>query len=93
MAGGWGCRDEGFMDFRAQLIGQGQDVFEKALSDPESLVDIVDFGQEIQWEDLLYIAMHAYELSTHKDMETMLSTRRFKPWPELKGTSAKDEEE
>src|SRR5687767_3645789 len=43
MASGWGCSDDGFMDFRAWLIGQGQVVFEKALSDPESLVDIVEF--------------------------------------------------
>jgi len=92
LASGWGCSDDGFMDFRAWLIGQGQDVFEKALSDPESLIDIVEFGQETQWEDLLYVAMHAYELSTQKDMGTMPSTRRDKPWPELKGTLAKDED-
>ena len=93
MASGWGCSDDGFMDFRAWLIGQGKDVYEKALSDPESLVDIVEFGQETQWEVLLYIAMEAYERSTHKDMGTMPSTRRDKPRPELKGTTAKSVEE
>ena len=92
MASGWGCSDDGFMDFRAWLIGQGQHVFEKALSDPESLVDIVEFGQETQWEALLYVAAEAYERSTHKDMETMPSTRRDKPRPELKGILAKDED-
>jgi len=93
LASGWGCSDDGFMDFRAWLIGQGQDVFEKALSNPESLVDVVECGQETQWEELLYVAMYAYELSTHKDMETMPSTRRDKPRPELKGTIAKSVEE
>ena len=93
MASGWGCSDDGFMDFRAWLIGQGQVVFEKALSDPESLADIVEFGQETQWEELLYIAMYAYERSTHKDMETMPSTRRDKPRPELQGTISKSVEE
>ena len=90
-ASGWGCSDDGFMDFRAWLIGQGKDVFEEALSDPESLVDLVGFGQETQWEVLLYVAMYAYELSTHKDIKTMPSTRGDKPMPELKGTLAKDE--
>jgi hypothetical protein len=93
MASGWGCSDDGFMDFRAWLIGQGQVVFEKALSDPESLVNIVEFGQETQWEELLYVAMYAYEQGTHKNMETMPSTRRDKPRPELKGTVSKSVEE
>jgi hypothetical protein len=53
MASGWGCSDDGFMDFRGWLIGQGQDVFEKALSDPESLVDLVEFGQETQWRSFV----------------------------------------
>ena len=90
MASGWGCSDDGFMDFRAWLIGQGQDAFEKALSDPESLVDVVEVGQETQSEALLYVAMRAYELSTHKDMETM--PNRVKPLPELKGELAPDKD-
>ena len=93
MASGWGCSDDGFMDFRAWLIGQGKDVFEKALSDPETLVDIVEFGQETQWEELLYVAMYAYERGTHKDMETMPSTRRDKADQKLKGTISKSVEE
>jgi hypothetical protein len=92
LASGWGCSDSGFQDFRGWLIGQGQDVYEKALSDPESLVDVVEFGQETQWEVLLYVAIYAYELSTHKDQETMPDTRLHKPIPELKGTLAKDED-
>jgi len=93
LASGWGCSDDGFEYFRAWLIGQGKDVYEKALSDPESLVDVVEFGQETQWEVLLSVAIEAYELSTHKDMATMPSTRRDKPRPELKGTTAKSVEE
>lgn len=93
MASGWGCSDDGFMDFRAWLIGQGREVFEKGLSDPESLVDIVEFGQETQWEELLYVAMYAYERGTHKDMATMPNTRQGKPQPELKGTFVKNLEE
>lgn len=83
LASGWGCSDCGFDYFRGWLIGQGQDVYEKALSDPESLVDVVEFGQETQWEVLLYVAIYAYELSTHKDQETMPNTRLHKTIPEL----------
>ena len=89
---GVGCGDDGFMDFRAWLIGQGKDVFEKALTDPENLVDYVEPGQETASEALLYVAMEAYELKTGKSAETMLSTRQFKPSPQLKGTLPKDED-
>ncbi len=94
LASGWGCSDDGFIDFRGWLIAQGKDVYEKALSDPESLVDIVEFGQETQWEVLLYVAVYAYELSTHKDIfEAMSNAGRDKPRPELKGTISKSVEE
>ena len=93
LASGWGCSDDGFEYFRAWLVGQGKDVYEKALSDPESLVDVVNFGQETQWEELLGVAMYAYEMSTHKDMATMPNTRHGKPRPELKGTFTKSDEE
>jgi len=93
LASDWGCSDDGFEYFRAWLIGQGKNVYEKALSDPESLVDVVEFGQETQWEVLLYVAIYAYELSTHKDQESMPNTRRDKPIPKLKGTIIKNVEE
>jgi Protein of unknown function (DUF4240) len=34
------CTDECFTGFRAWLIGQGKDVFEKAIVNPESLADV-----------------------------------------------------
>ena len=88
MAGGWGCSEDGFIDFRAWLIGQGKDVFEKALVDPESIVEIVEVGQETQSEALLYVAVNAYELNTGKDADTM--PKRAKSLPELKGETIKD---
>lgn len=94
LASGWGCSDDGFEYFRGWLIGQGQDVYEKALSNPESLVDVVEFGQETQWEVLLYVAIYAYELSTHKDIfETLSNIGHSKPRQKLKGTTAKSVEE
>jgi len=37
-----GCSDDGFHYFRSWLVGQGKDVYEKALVDPDSLADILD---------------------------------------------------
>ncbi|RYD23538.1 MAG: DUF4240 domain-containing protein [Verrucomicrobiaceae bacterium] len=45
-----GCSDDAFSDFRATLISQGRAVYERALADPDSLVE-VDFGGE---EDICY---------------------------------------
>ena len=93
LASGWGCSDDGFEYFRAWLIGQGKDLYENALSDPESLVEVVEFGQETQWEVLLYVAVYAYELSTHKDIfEAMSNIKRDEP-PQLKGALMKGLEE
>jgi hypothetical protein len=87
-----GCGDDGFMDFRAWLIGQGKDVFDKALADPESLVDLVEPGQETKSAALLYVGLHAYEQKTAKGGETMPRTKGFKPRPKLKGIPSKDED-
>ena len=85
-----GCGDDGFMDFRAWLIGQGKDVFDKALADPESLVDYVEVGQNTKSESLLYVAQDAYELKTRRSAGFM--PRRSKPRPQLKGTHAEGED-
>jgi hypothetical protein len=37
-----GCSDSGFLGFRGWLIAQGEIIFENALRDPESLVDLVE---------------------------------------------------
>src|SRR6185369_16820881 len=38
-----GCSDDGFDYFRAGLILQGEKVFNEALSDPESLIHVINF--------------------------------------------------
>ncbi|MFI6514924.1 DUF4240 domain-containing protein [Spirillospora sp. NPDC050679] len=35
-----GCGDDGFMDFRAGLMLQGREAFERAVADPDSLADL-----------------------------------------------------
>ncbi len=86
-----GCGDDSFMDFRVWLIGQGMDVYSRALVDPESLVDLVGLRDETFAEALLYVAQKAYELKTG-NMEGMPNPRHGRPAPELKGTHAKDED-
>lgn len=58
-----GISDDGFEYFRAYLIGQGQDVFERALVNPDILAEAVtEAGADN--EHLLYSAMDAHEIVT-----------------------------
>jgi hypothetical protein len=63
---GCGCSDDGFEYFRAWLVSQGKNVFENALSDPQSLADVIEVGQETQIDTFLYVAPYAYEKATGK---------------------------
>jgi hypothetical protein len=64
-----GCSDDAFDYFRAWLIGQGKAVFDAALADPDSLVERVD--DEIECEELLYVAGRAYEERTGDDLPSL----------------------
>ncbi len=82
---GCGCGDSGFADFRAWLIAQGKDVYERALLDPESLVDLVEVDEDAQEGALLYVVMEAYERKTGHEIP--LSESKLKRYPPvLKGT-------
>ncbi|GAB2740671.1 DUF4240 domain-containing protein [Streptomyces bullii] len=62
-----GASDDAFDFFRCWLIGQGREVFEGALHDPDALADLLDdFDEEIDGdgEDLGYAADEAYEQLT-----------------------------
>ncbi|MEU2899584.1 DUF4240 domain-containing protein [Streptomyces sp. NPDC001273] len=63
-----GASDDAFDYFRCWLIGQGREVFEGALHDPDALADLLDddFDEEIDGdgEDLGYAADEAYEQLT-----------------------------
>ena len=65
-----GCSDDGFMDFRYGLILRGQKIFEVAIADPESLVDIADDsdGGCIPNESFGYVASEVYESVTKQEM-------------------------
>jgi len=64
-----GCSDDGFTDFRAWLIAQGQEVYQNALRDPDSLADhpaVASLGElDTLWcQELLAAPLEAYELLT-----------------------------
>ncbi len=65
-----GCSDDGFTDFRSWLISMGRDVFESALRDPESLVDVASAdGVEVcSFEEFQYIPGQVYEELTHEEL-------------------------
>lgn len=61
----YGCSDDGFIDFRAWLIAQGCEVYFAALADPDSLADVVPYG-DCCFEQLSYVGDYAYEQLTGK---------------------------
>jgi hypothetical protein len=78
-----GCSDDGFEYFRCWLIGQGREVYEAALSDPDSLAGYepiqsgmsVDGYVDAEWESLIYAPRSAYESKTGQEMPP--ATREF----------------
>jgi hypothetical protein len=64
-----GCSDDSFEDFREWLIGQGQAVFEKTLSDPDNLADFVskEMAGAIYECNMSSILDEAYAAITNSD--------------------------
>jgi Protein of unknown function (DUF4240) len=56
-----GCGDDAFDYFRAWLVLQGKDAFERALANPEAVADLVEKGIDPQAEELLYAPQEAYQ--------------------------------
>src|ERR1700722_15111491 len=65
--------DDGFSDFKAGLVGQGQDAFEQVVADPDVLADhpmvqAIAAGQvdrfALAGEAIQFAASHAYERCT-----------------------------
>jgi hypothetical protein len=65
-----GCSDDGFTDFRAWLISMGRTVFERAMSDAESLVDVADAPgvEDVFFEEFQYVPVQVYEESTGREI-------------------------
>ena len=60
-----GCSDDGFQYFRSWLISRGQEVYQNALDNPDSLaeLDVRPAGPGGNWEfeDLLYLTMDIFD--------------------------------
>ena len=59
-----GCSDDCFDYFRAWLIGRGQDPYEAALANPDSLADVAE-EEDCEQEELLSLAIGVW-LKRHK---------------------------
>jgi len=83
-----GCSDDSFRDFRAWLIAHGKEVYEKALANPEILVDLVKMDEWADDELFLYVPEYAYERKTGQDLPAYLYKKES---PKLRGTSWPEE--
>ena len=72
----YGCSDDGFIDFRAWLIAQGREVYFAALADPDSLADVVPYG-DCRFEQLSYVGDYAYEQLTGKSAYDQTDWARY----------------
>jgi hypothetical protein len=59
-----GMSDDSFDYFCDWLVSRGREVFERAVSDPDSLADVPGADEEAEAESLRYAVQHAHE-STH----------------------------
>jgi hypothetical protein len=67
-----GASEDGFDSFRGWLIAQGREVWEAALTDPDSLADVVDEDRPegfegFDGEGVLHVGSHAYKNLTGDD--------------------------
>lgn len=82
-----GCSDDAFMDFRACLVACGQDIFEKAVADAESLMSIPGSNLSALFEEgLLYVGPTVYESMSGKAPERRASPTdpAGEPWEETR---------
>jgi len=64
-----GCSDDGFADFRGWLVSMGRRVFEDAVSNPQSLIDVADAPgvEDVFFADFADVPAQAYaELTGHE---------------------------
>lgn len=68
---GFCVSDDAFEYFGDWLISKGEQVFEDALRDPESLVGVVEPGEVCEFEEFSSVAVRNWEEKTGRSMEEM----------------------
>jgi hypothetical protein len=86
-----GCTDEAFDNFRCWLIGKGKDVFDKALTSPDSLAELGALDGDAEWGLLLGAADEAYEESQGKSIQDASGVESVK-FPDMGSTIDFDNE-
>jgi hypothetical protein len=66
----YGTSDDRFEYFVGWLIAQGQEIFEAALFEADSLADVVEAEGAAECESMLYTAQYAYERRTSQEIPT-----------------------
>lgn len=64
----YGTTDAGFDYFAGWLIAKGQEIYEAALADADSLTDLVDIDGSAECESMLYVAQYAFERRMGREM-------------------------
>lgn len=86
-----GCSDDGFMDFRAWLIGQGEAMYKAVLGNPDVLAQSIDDEDDLfvlESQDIWSVASAVYQERTGKDSMGTDSNAEFpsepkgQPWQE-----------
>ena len=83
-----GCSDDGFLYFRAWLIGNGKERFEAAMANPSVVGEWVNQGDNIQCEMMMTPGESAYAAITGQDIPDDAETCVYpqepqgQPWEE-----------
>lgn len=73
-----GCSDDGFEYFRIWLISAGKDIYYNALANPDSLADVVETGNDYEFEGITYVPITALANKTGLDLYDYIDDDNFK---------------
>lgn len=80
-----GCGDDAFEYFRAWIISEGQEIYDRAMTDPGGTADFIVPGSDLQLEAMLYSPYDAYLARVGERLQIPRQRRRMphgKNWRE-----------
>lgn len=73
-----GCSDDSFEYFRCWLISRGEEAYNNAMQNPDSLIDeVVDGRKYYDFESFWYVALVAFEKNTGKELYDFIDYDTF----------------